>query len=386
MVDQSLPDAELDVLSCLWQGEPQTARQIRETLAHRRPLAHASICTLLGRLEEKGLVRREKAPTGKAFLYHSTVPPEKTKRRLARDLMDRVFGGNGVQLMASLFEGRRPTKDEIGQLESLLSHLRGEEADQRGGKKRKGEIMNAVVNAWGFWLFHAAWQAAFVAAVILLVVWLGRRWPAPIRYGLLLVALAKFALPPIVALPTSVLHSLGARSPSKRAGAHESGCGRPAANRVRASEGSGPDFRGCRGLPSKCYRSCRTRRNALCNDSSNDSPAKAALELAVRSPSSPYLGHGPRCPVACRSMGTIAEPARLGEDPVGNTDPESLCATCRAVANTTCRPLACWTRGHGAMLLRTAASRGRCALHLGPHTVRRSRSGARPRIGPPPPR
>jgi beta-lactamase regulating signal transducer with metallopeptidase domain/protocatechuate 3,4-dioxygenase beta subunit len=63
--------------------------------------------------------------------------------------------------------------------------------------------MNAVVEAWGFWGFHAAWQAAVVAAVILAVVRLGRRWPAPIRYGLLLVALAKFALPPIVSLPMS---------------------------------------------------------------------------------------------------------------------------------------------------------------------------------------
>lgn len=138
VVDQSLPDAELDVLSCLWEGEPKTAREIREALAERRPLAHASICTLLGRLESKGLVGREKAPTGKAFVYRSTVAPGKTKRRLAHDLMDRVFGGSGAQLMASLFEGRRPSKDEIGQLESLLEELKGSKA-VKGGKKRKGK-------------------------------------------------------------------------------------------------------------------------------------------------------------------------------------------------------------------------------------------------------
>ena len=63
--------------------------------------------------------------------------------------------------------------------------------------------MNGLVDAWGFWGFHAAWQAAAVAAVILVGVWFGRRWPAPIRYGLLLVVLAKFALPPIVSLPMS---------------------------------------------------------------------------------------------------------------------------------------------------------------------------------------
>ena len=46
--------------------------------------------------------------------------------------------------------------------------------------------MNGMVDAWGFWGFHAAWQAGAVAAVILAVVWLRRRLPAPIRYRLLL--------------------------------------------------------------------------------------------------------------------------------------------------------------------------------------------------------
>ncbi len=69
--------------------------------------------------------------------------------------------------------------------------------------------MNSVSNAWVTVLFHASWQAAVVAAVILVAVRLGRRWPAPVRYGLLLVALAKFALPPILASPWGVFSHWG---------------------------------------------------------------------------------------------------------------------------------------------------------------------------------
>ncbi|NLS96042.1 MAG: M56 family metallopeptidase [Planctomycetaceae bacterium] len=69
--------------------------------------------------------------------------------------------------------------------------------------------MTTVVNAWGNLIFHAAWQAAVVAAVILVTVRLGHRWPAPIRYGLLLVALAKFALPPIIAAPSGLFSHWG---------------------------------------------------------------------------------------------------------------------------------------------------------------------------------
>ncbi len=69
--------------------------------------------------------------------------------------------------------------------------------------------MNAVVDTWGRFVIHGAWQAAVVAVVALALVRLGRRWPAPIRYGLLLVALAKFALPPVLSSPTSLFSHWG---------------------------------------------------------------------------------------------------------------------------------------------------------------------------------
>ena len=69
--------------------------------------------------------------------------------------------------------------------------------------------MNAVVDTWGRFVIHGAWQAAVVAVVVLALVRLGRRWSAPIRYGLLLVALAKFALPPILSSPTGLFSHWG---------------------------------------------------------------------------------------------------------------------------------------------------------------------------------
>lgn len=49
-----------------------------------------------------------------------------------------------------------------------------------------------------------AWQAALLAAVVWMVVRAGRRWPAPFRQGLLLLALVKFLIPPFVTSPFSV--------------------------------------------------------------------------------------------------------------------------------------------------------------------------------------
>jgi predicted transcriptional regulator len=124
MTEDRLPEAELEVMACLWRLREASARQLREAMAHFRPMAHASIVTLLNRLEAKGLVRRAKGPVGKAFLYTPTGRPGKTYRRVIGDVLQRVFGGNGAALVASLFETQPPTPDEIDQLQRLLDELR----------------------------------------------------------------------------------------------------------------------------------------------------------------------------------------------------------------------------------------------------------------------
>ncbi len=119
-----LPDAELEVMACLWRDGKQTARQIRETMESYRPMAHGSAVTLLKRLEAKGLVAKEKAPVGKAFVYRPTRQPGPTYRRILRNLSQRIFGGNRVALAASLFETQPPNSEELEKLEELLEELR----------------------------------------------------------------------------------------------------------------------------------------------------------------------------------------------------------------------------------------------------------------------
>jgi BlaI family penicillinase repressor len=122
--EPEIPSAELDVMRCLWQGAPRTAREIREELHTERPLSHSSVCTLLGRLEAKGFVVREKGTNGKAFVYRAARPPNRTKRRLVADLLDRLFAGRGVDLVAALFESKPPTDEQLDDLQALLNILR----------------------------------------------------------------------------------------------------------------------------------------------------------------------------------------------------------------------------------------------------------------------
>jgi predicted transcriptional regulator len=133
VTEHELPNAELDVMRCLWQGEPRTAREIRESLAAERPMSHSSVCTLLRRLEAKGFVTHEKGTAGKAFVYRATIAPTHTRRRRVRDLLTRLFAGSGVDLVAALFESRPPTDKQLNDLQELLDELRARRRKQSGG-------------------------------------------------------------------------------------------------------------------------------------------------------------------------------------------------------------------------------------------------------------
>ena len=65
--------------------------------------------------------------------------------------------------------------------------------------------LNEVASVWWAWVIHASWQSALIALVLLGLVASRRRWPAPWRYALLVVALLKFLCPPLLPAPTGIL-------------------------------------------------------------------------------------------------------------------------------------------------------------------------------------
>ena len=71
------------------------------------------------------------------------------------------------------------------------------------------EAINQVAGTWWPFVLHATWQSSLLAGIFLVAVRLGRRWPAQLRYALVLIALVKFAVPPTLSLPTGLFTRLG---------------------------------------------------------------------------------------------------------------------------------------------------------------------------------
>ena len=141
-MSERIPDAELEVLACVQRLDGATARAIREAIAGFRPLSHSSVMTLLGRLEERGLVRREPSPEGgRELVFQATASRDEALEPILRRLVNRVFEGDAVGLMASLYGGRRPDAEELDRLAALLEELRagGPGADgPEGADDRQG--------------------------------------------------------------------------------------------------------------------------------------------------------------------------------------------------------------------------------------------------------
>lgn len=129
-----LPVAELEVLACLWRRGPSSAREVRHAMAAYRPMTHGAMVTLLKRLEEKRLVAKTKAATGKAFIYRAVHAPEPTYSSLMGRIRQRIFGGNVTSMVASLFESGAPDAEELAELEAMVVRLR---ASQRPSSKER---------------------------------------------------------------------------------------------------------------------------------------------------------------------------------------------------------------------------------------------------------
>jgi predicted transcriptional regulator len=124
---------ELEALKVLWERGRATVREIYQAL---RPegddLAYTTVLSLLQTMEQKGLVGRELV--GKAHAYYARVRRDTTFRKLAGSFLDRVFDGAVDQYLVRALESRRPSVEELEELEKMIAEAKrlAQERGKRG--------------------------------------------------------------------------------------------------------------------------------------------------------------------------------------------------------------------------------------------------------------
>lgn len=115
---QKPTEAELEILSVLWQREAATVREVHETINAQKPAAYTTILKMLQIMTEKGLVERD--ASDRAHVYRAAVAREATQRRFAEDLLKRVFGGSASQLVMRVLETKPASEDELNEIRQML--------------------------------------------------------------------------------------------------------------------------------------------------------------------------------------------------------------------------------------------------------------------------
>lgn len=114
-------EAELAILTVLWERGPSTVRQVHEALAGTRETGYTTTLKLMQIMAEKGLVKRNES--ARTHVYSAVAGAEQTQRVLVKDLVDRAFGGSAAALvLRALNEGT--SDEELREIRKLIDDYR----------------------------------------------------------------------------------------------------------------------------------------------------------------------------------------------------------------------------------------------------------------------
>ena len=127
---------ELEALKVLWRlGARPCARSTKSSSLRDGELAYTTALSLLQTMEQKGLVGHESA--GKAYAYYAKVQRDSVFRKLAGGFLDQVFDGAMGEYVARALQSRRPSMEELEELEAMIAEAKErarERDDEKGGK------------------------------------------------------------------------------------------------------------------------------------------------------------------------------------------------------------------------------------------------------------
>jgi BlaI family transcriptional regulator, penicillinase repressor len=122
MGEPQLGRMQFRIMQVLWDRGRANAREITDALNESEAVAHSTVQTLLRQLEAKGAVGHD--AEDRTFVFFPRLKEDKVKRTAAREMLDRIFGGDVGNLVAHLLKGERLSRDELDELHRLIDQHR----------------------------------------------------------------------------------------------------------------------------------------------------------------------------------------------------------------------------------------------------------------------
>jgi predicted transcriptional regulator len=117
MTDHHLTQRELDIMSVLWELGEATVTEVRDRVDPN--LAYTSISSMIRTLELKGYVSHRRGE-GKTHVYFPAVDAETAGESALSRLLEKVYGGSPIKLLAHLVDQKRLSEKELTRMRELL--------------------------------------------------------------------------------------------------------------------------------------------------------------------------------------------------------------------------------------------------------------------------
>jgi predicted transcriptional regulator len=117
MTDLHLTQRELDIMSVLWDLGEATVTEVRDRVDPG--LAYTSISSMIRTLEMKGYVSHRRGE-GKTHVYFPAIDAEAAGESALGRVLDKIYGGSPIKLLAHLVEQHRLSEKELGRMRNLL--------------------------------------------------------------------------------------------------------------------------------------------------------------------------------------------------------------------------------------------------------------------------
>ena len=128
MARQNQPtQAELEILSIIWERETATVREIFEVINRRKPTIYTTVLKLLQIMDEKNLVERDR--TNRAHVYRAKIKQSDTGKQMLRDVVQKVFGGSALKLVQQVLE-TETTAEDLREIRKMIR-----DAEKKGESK-----------------------------------------------------------------------------------------------------------------------------------------------------------------------------------------------------------------------------------------------------------
>lgn len=111
-------DRELAILQILWEQGECTVKEVHTILNEQQKLGYTSVLKIMQIMAEKGLVERDTSSF--SHLYTAAQSQESTQQLMVGDLVERLFKGSAMELVASALSNQKASKEELEEIQKLI--------------------------------------------------------------------------------------------------------------------------------------------------------------------------------------------------------------------------------------------------------------------------